>query len=79
MDGGEGPGPRSLVDRGVETDLGEIERGGLQRQRRVDRGVALVDRNAHVDAGRDAHAETGDAADSLAMIADEIADRAGPR
>ena len=61
----------------VEAELGEIERGGLQRQGHVDRGVALVDREAHIDAGRNAHAEAGDAANRLAAIADEVADRAG--
>ena len=77
MDQRDGPGPRPLVDRGVEAELGEIERRRLQRQRHVDRGAALVDRKADIDAGRDARTEPGDAAPGLALIADEIALRAG--
>ena len=77
----DGPGPRPLVDRGVEAELGEIERRRLQRQRNVDGGAALVDRKAEVDAGRNARAEPGDAAPGLAPIADEIglAGRSWPR
>ena len=74
----DGPGPRALVHRGIEAELGEIERCRLQRQRHVDRGVALVDRKPDIDAGRDARADPGDAAIGPAAIADEIAERAGP-
>ena len=77
VDQRNGPGPRTLVARGVEAELGEIERGRLQRQRNVDRGSALVDRQADIDARRNACAEPCDAAPGLPMIADEIALRAG--
>ena len=71
MDQRDGPGPGPLVDRGVEAELGEVEGCGLQRQRNVDGGVALVDRKADIDAGREARAEPGHAALGLALIADE--------
>src|SRR5665811_1993173 len=54
VDQRDGPGPWPLVDRGIEAELGEIERGRLQRQGNVDRGTALVDRKADIDARRNA-------------------------
>ena len=73
----DGPGPRSLVDRGIEPELGEIERGRLQRQGNVDRGVALIDGEPDIDAGRDARPYPDDAAIGAAAIADEVAQRTG--
>ena len=72
------PSPRALVHRGVESELGEIERCRLQRQWHIDVGMALVDRKPDIDAGRDARAEPGDAATGPALVADEVADLAGP-
>ena len=67
------PCPRPLVDRGVHTELGEIEPGRLQRERNVDGGVALVNRNPDIDAGRHARAEPRNAAPGLTMVTGEIA------
>ena len=74
----DGPGPWTLVDRGVGANLGKIERCRLQRQRNVDFCVALVDRNAGVDAGRKARADPSDPAPGLTAVADEIGLCAGP-
>src|SRR5262245_33493113 len=49
---GAGPGPRPAVDGSGETELGQVDRGRLQRQRNIDRGAALVDREADIDARR---------------------------
>jgi len=73
----KGPGPRSLVHRAVDTDLRQVERRRLQRQRHVHVGVALVDGEAEIDARGHARAETGDAANGLALVADEVALRIG--
>ena len=70
------PGPRPAVDGGVEAELGQVDRRRLQRQRHVDVGAALVDREADIDAGRDARADPGHAAPGLAAVADETAERA---
>jgi hypothetical protein len=51
MDQRDRPGPRPLVDRGVEPELGEIERRRLQRERNIDRAMAVVDGKSDVDAG----------------------------
>ena len=74
----DSPGPWPPVDRGIDAELGEIERGRLQRQRDIDGGMALVDRNADVNAGRDARAQAGYAAPGLTPVANKIALRAGP-
>ena len=74
-----GPGPRPAVDGGGETDLGQVDRRRLQRQRNIDRGAALVDRKADIEARRHPRADPGHAAPGLSGIADEIADRAGLR
>ena len=71
-----GPGPRPAVDGGGEAELGQVDRRRLQRQRNVDRGAALVDREADIDARRHPRADPGHAAPGLAGVADEIADRA---
>jgi len=47
----------------------------LQRQRHVEVGTALIDREADIDARREAGAEPGHAPPGLAAVADEIGDR----
>src|SRR4051812_2027396 len=78
MDQREGPGPWSLVHRAVDAELGEIDCRRLQRQRNVDRGAALINRNAKIDAGRHPRADPRNATPDVATIADKIALRAGP-
>src|SRR4029079_12085028 len=71
-----GPGPRPGVDGGIEAELGQVDRRRLQRQRHVDVGAALVDRETDIDAGSYARADPGDPAPGLSAVADEQAERA---
>lgn len=72
------PRPRSVVHGGVEAELGEIESSRLQRQRNVDRVMALVNGSAEVDARCDVGAKPCDAAPGASPIASKVELRAGP-
>src|SRR5262249_27598158 len=69
----ECPGPGTFVDGAVEADLGQVQRRRLERQGHVDIGVALVDGEADIDAGRQPRAEAGAPAIGLALVTDEVA------
>src|SRR3954468_13445661 len=71
-----GPGPWPAVDGGRETDLGQVDRRRLQRQRNIDRRAALIDRQSDMDTRRHPRPDPGHTAPGLSGIADEIADRA---
>src|SRR5262249_44555203 len=72
------PGPRSRVDGCAETELRHIERRRLKRERHIDFGVALVDRETDVHMGHDLRAEAGNTARGAALVADKVALAVGP-
>ena len=73
----DGSGPRSPVDGRVKAELGEIEPRRPQSQGHVDGRPALVDRRAHVCAGRNAGAYPGNPARGQTLVADKVELRAG--
>src|ERR1700724_3257067 len=66
------PGPRALVDGGVEAELGQVEPRRLQRQRHIDGGAALVDGKADIDARHHPRAKARDTAHGAPLVTDIV-------
>src|SRR3954465_11014529 len=74
----ESPGPGALVDGATEAELSQVQRRGLERERHVNVGVALVDGEAEIDTRREPRAEARDTAKGLPLVADKVSLRIGP-